>query len=134
MIEVGGASGFANVNLSAGMGLNLINGLPMSSAASAVSGPTAAAIAPAAMSINLQTLVQMLQQFSLAEILLALLLASTPRRCDRDHDHTAGTDSLAAFALASALLQQGSFHSPQSPATFVSSVNVPSGTTLNVAG
>lgn len=134
MSGIGGIGGLGSVDLSAWIGLSGINNVAGTSAASAVSAPMADAITSVGLGTNLQVLVQTLQQFSLAEIMLALLLASNARRCERRHDAHTSTDGLAAFALASALNQQVSLKGNIDATSLVTAVGGQSAMMVNVAG
>ena len=80
MSGIGGIGDLGNVDLSAWIGLNGIGSVTNSAA---VSAPMAGSVESVGLNSSLQFLVQALQQFSLAEILLALLLTSNTRRCSR---------------------------------------------------
>jgi hypothetical protein len=135
MSGIGGIGGLGSVDLSAWIGLSGINYVAGTSAASAVSAPLADAITSVGVSTNLQVLVQTLQQFSLAEIMLAMLLALNARRCEeRRHDAHAATDGLAAFALATALSQQASLKGNINVNSLVTAVDGQSAMMVNVAG
>lgn len=129
-----GIGGVGSVDLSAWIGLSGINNVPGPTAAPAVSAPMTDVVASVGLSANLQVLVQTLQQFSLAEILLALLLASNARRCDRRHEELAATDGLAALALATALSQQVNLEGHIDVASLVTAVGGQSAMQVNVAG
>jgi hypothetical protein len=133
MIGVGGIAGFGNVDLSAWLGLNGVGSLA-STATAPTSGLSATALAPTSLGQPLQVLLQLLQQFSLTEILLALLLASSTSRCRHSHEHDGTTDGFAVFALASALIQQGTFHQLAGQMSFVPATSAATGMTVNVAG
>lgn len=133
MIGVGGIAGFGNVDLSAWLGLNGVASLA-SAATAPTSGPSGADLALTGVRQPLQMLLQLLQQFSLTEILLALLLASSTTRCRRSHEHCDNTDGFAVFALASALIQQGTFNQLANETLFVPAATATTGMTLNVAG
>lgn len=132
-----GIGGLGSVDLSAWVGLGGINnvaGATAASAAPAVSTPMTDGVASVGLSTNLQVLVQTLQQFSLAEIMLAVLLASNARRCDKRHEDHSATDGLAAFALAAALSQQGTLKGSADVASLVAAVGGQSAVMVNVAG
>lgn len=134
MAGIGGIGGLGGVDLSALMGLNGIGSLAGTSAAPAVSAPMATAVTALGMNANLQALVRVLQQYNMAEILMAMLLASNSRQCERSHEDHPATNGLAAFALVSALSQ-----SPNAAAQFettatVTAVGAQSATLVNVAG
>ena len=129
-----GIGGLGSVDLSAWIGLSGVNNVAGAAAAPAVSAPMTDPVASVGLSTNLQVLVQTLQQFSLAEILLALLLASNARRCDRRHEDHSAIDGLAAFALATALSQQGSLKGNIDVASLVTAVGGQSAMMVNVAG
>lgn len=133
MIGVGGIAGFGNVDLSAWLGLNAVGSLA-STATAPTSGPSATALVPTSLDQPLQVLLQLLQQFSLTEILLALLLASSTSQCRRSHEHDGTTDGFVMFALASALIQQGTFHQLADQTSFVPVASAATGMTVNVAG
>lgn len=128
-----GIGGLGSIDLSAGIGLSGISNVAGTPAAPVVSAPMNDMVASVGMSTNLQILVQTLQHFSLAEIMLALLLATNGRRCERPHEvHT--TDGLAAFALASALSQSASLSTKFETSSVAAAVGSQSATMVNVAG
>lgn len=134
MSGIGGIGGLGSIDLSAWFGLNGINNVAGTSAASPVSAPMADAVASVGLGTNLPALVQMLQQFSLAEVMWALLLASNMRRCERRHDAHPATAGLAAFAVASALSQQVSLKANIDATSLVTAVGGQSAMMVNIAG
>ena len=133
MLGVGGVGGMgmSGVDLSALVGMS---GVPGMSAAPAVSAPQASQVASIGMGTNLQSLVQALQQFSQAEIMLALFLAFNTKRCDHHHGNHSPLDGLTAFALTSAFSQQPSLPTNINVASMVSSVSCQTAMSINVAG
>lgn len=129
-----GIGGLGSVDLSAWIGVGGINNVAGTTAAPAVSAPMTDAIASVGVNTNLQVLVQTLQQFTLAEILLAVLLATNARRCDKRHEDHSGTDGLAAIALATALIQQGTLRGSADLSSSVAAVGGQSAVMVNVAG
>lgn len=132
MNGIGGITGFSNVDLAGWLGLNGVSGVVATPVQQSSVSSTTALLAAAGVGGSLQLLVQVLQQFSVAEVLLALLLSSNLRSCDRRHDHSSAIEGLAAFALTSALIDSGLVHGTQ--ATKVSSTAATSGMTLNIVG
>ena len=133
MLGVGGVGGMgmSGVDMSALVGMS---GVPGMSAAPAVSAPQASQVASIGMGTNLQSLVQALQQFSQAEIMLALFLAFNTKRCDHHHGNHSPLDGLTAFALTSAFSQQPSLPTNINVASMVSSVSSQTAMSINVAG
>lgn len=132
MNGIGGITSFGNVDLAGWLGLNGVSGVAATPVPQTSVSSTTALLAAAGVGGNLQLLVQVLQQFSIAEVLLALLLASNLRTCDRRHDHSSAIEGLAAFALTSALLSSGLAHGTRSAQ--LSSTTATAGTTLNIVG
>lgn len=130
MSGIGGIGDLGNVDLSAWIGLNGIGSVTNSAA---VSAPMAGSVESVGLNSSLQFLVQALQQFSLAEILLALLLTSNTRRCDRRCEDSAAS-GLAAFALASTVTQLIALKGDPSSRLFVPAVAGSSAPMVNVAG
>lgn len=136
MLGVGGVGGMgmSGVDMSAWVGMSGVSDVAGMSAAPAVSAPQASQVASIGMGTNLQSLVQALQQFSQAEIMLALFLAFNTKRCDHHHSHHSPLDGLTAFALTSAFSQQPSLPTNINVASMVSSVSSQTAMSINVAG
>ncbi|MCX7423322.1 MAG: hypothetical protein NT013_27830 [Planctomycetia bacterium] len=129
-----GGMGMSGVDLSAWAGMGGVSNVFGTTLAPMVTQPQAAQVSSVGMGTNLQALVQTLQQFSQAEILLALFLAFNTRRCDQHHDHHSALDGLAAFALASAFNQQSSVPGNVDVASMVTSVSSQTAMSINVTG
>ena len=136
MLNVGGVGGLgmSGVDMSAWAGITGVGDVAGMSAASAVSAPQSSQVVSVGMGTNLQSLVQALQQFSQAEIMLALFLAFNSKRCDHHHDDHSPLDGLTAFALMSAFRQQPNVPTNINVASMVSSVSSQTAISINVAG
>lgn len=129
-----GGMGMSGVDMSAWVGMSGLNSVTGMVGTSAVSAPQAAQVASVGMGTNLQSLVQALQQYSQAEIMLALFLAFNSKRCDHHRDCDSPLDGLTAFALMSAFNQQSNPPTNINNASFVSSVSSQVAMSINVAG
>lgn len=141
MLGVGGIGGMgmSGVDMPAWGDMSGVSNVAGATVAGATAAPTVSAspatqLASVGMGTNLQALVQTLQQFGQAEIMLALFLAFNARRCDHHHDHHSPLDGLTAFALASAFNQQPSLPTNINVASMVSSVSGQTAMSINVAG
>ncbi len=136
MLGVGGIGGMdmSGVDLSAWVGMSGVSSVAGAMAAPSVNAPQPAQVASVGMGTNLQTLVQTLQQFSQAEIMLALFLAFNARHCEQRHAHHSALDGLTAFALAATLSQQTSVPGNIDMASMVPSVSGQAALSINVAG
>ena len=117
-----GGMGMSGVDLSAWAGMGGVSNVFGTTLAPMVTQPQAAQVSSVGMGTNLQALVQTLQQFSQAEILLALFLAFNTRRCDQHHDHH------------SAFNQQSSVPGNVDVASMVTSVSSQTAMSINVTG
>lgn len=132
MSGISGLGGVGSLDPSAWIGLTGV---------SSVSASAAAAVAPAASSgaaivsaTHLQTLVEFVRQYGIAEVLLALLFAARAAQKETYEDRRSVADSIAGLALAGVLSQQLLINGRFEVAIPAVTSEVGAATSLNVLG
>jgi hypothetical protein len=136
MLGVGGIGGMdmSGVDLSAWVGMSGVGNVPGATATPTIDAPQGTQVGSIGMGTNLQSLVQTLQQFSQAEVMLALFLAFSARHTEQRHAHHSALDGLTAFALAATVSQPVSSSASFESASVAASIGGQAAMSINVAG